>query len=136
MGLPSLHPVRRAETHLAVDLNTVTLVDRATQAVLARAPMAPGDRVYDAFDRIGKRLPTRCAGSAICGLCRVWVEAGTPDPAEVAPDEAALLARVAPDEAGARLACRIRHGSGSLVVSIDGRRWPHHATTGPDSAPG
>jgi ferredoxin len=113
------------EIALAVELNHVTLLDRDTAEVLAVAPMAPGDRVYDAFDRAGLRLPTRCAGSAICGLCRVWVQGGTPEPREVAPDEAELLARVAPDDRGLRLACRIRHGSGELVVAIRGRRWPH-----------
>ena len=129
-GAPPLQRPPDLEARLAVELNRVVLVDRDTQQVLAEAPMAPGDRVYDAFERVGKRLPTRCAGSAICGLCRVWVEQGVPEPAAPEPDEAALLARVAPDEAGARLACRIRHGDGALVVSMRAERWPHGDASG------
>lgn len=110
---------------MAVDFSRVVLQDKDTGEVLANLPMVPGERVYDTFDRAGLRLPTRCQGSAICGLCRVEVVSGRPLPEQPTADEAELLARVAPDEPHARLACQLRAAGGSLIVAMAGARWPH-----------
>jgi len=110
---------------VAVRYPRVVLLDRDTGETLAQVPAPTGATVYDAFERVNQRLPTRCRGSSICGLCRVEVHSGTVQPAHKAPDETALLRRVAPDEPAARLACRLRLAPGEdrLELTIDGDRW-------------
>jgi len=103
----------------------VVLVDRETDEPIAQVPIPVGATVYDAFERAEQRLPTRCRGSSLCGLCRVEVREGSPLPPDPPPDERALLARVAPHEPDARLACRMKLDprDDRLVVAIDRARW-------------
>ena len=110
---------------MGVRYRRIVLVDHATGAPLATVPAQHDATVYAAFDHAGQRLPTTCRGSAICGLCRVEVRDGAVAPATRDPDEQALLARVAPDEPHARLACRIRPAAGEerLELEISGERW-------------
>ncbi len=107
---------------MAVRTTTARLLPLGGGAPLAVATVAPGDTVFDAFARAGAPLPTRCRASALCGMCRVEVVAGQVTPAARAPDEAALLARVAPYEPEARLGCRITP-VGDVDVALDPERW-------------
>ena len=110
---------------MGVRYDRVVLQDRDTGEPLATVPISRGRTVYAAFEAAGRRLPTRCRGSAICGLCRLDIHEGRVDPPRRDPDEDALLDRVAPEEPTSRLACRIRPAEGEerLLVGIGRARW-------------
>lgn len=118
-----------------IQLDRYRLIAHDDGEALATAPAVRGRSVYSAFDRAGQRLPTTCGGSSICGMCRVRVVSGRVEPPQVAPDEAALLERVAPGE-GLRLACRIRmaDGESEVVLEVDRGRWERSRRRGSRSA--
>lgn len=90
--------------------------DGSTRAVV---PAAAGESLFDAAQRSGQPVRTRCRGSLICGLCRVDVVEGAEHVEPPHAEELDLLRERALDQPSARLACQLRHrdgSSGAVVV--------------------
>lgn len=86
-------------------------------------PASTTETLYQALERAGVEIRTRCRGSTICGQCWVHVL----DDADALPpmlaDERQLLDRSIPGVPDTRLACRIRLPRGVDALDVATPYW-------------
>jgi len=88
--------------------------------------LPPGATLLAALREAGIAVTSICKGRAVCGMCRVRIDAGGAHLAEASANERRLLRILPGDAAGHRLSCQIvlesAHGGLSLALAEPVRR--------------